>query len=102
MYFRSTLRLVLASALLLVGAASMRAQAVALPGDSLLQEMAAAYTKAQSYSDKGVALYHKRDGSEGVTANFQIWFARPGSIRVEAESTLAGAVPKREVLWSDG
>ena len=102
MQFPSRFLVTLASVLLFVSARSVHSQAVALPADSLLQDMAAAYTKAQSYSDKGVATYHQRDGGEGVTANFQIWFARPGSIRVDAESTQPGAVPKREVLWSDG
>lgn len=100
---RLVFHLSLVAAFLIGGIASARSQAVTLPAESLLQDMAAAYAAAKSYSDKSTAIYRNRDGSERLTVNFRIWFARPTSFRVDAESKRAGTEKtRREVLWAEG
>lgn len=70
---------------------------------ALLQEMAKTYAAADSYSDASSALYRNRDGSERLAVTFRIWFVRPSSFRVDAESKSPNsATARREVLWTDG
>ena len=70
---------------------------------ALLQEMAKTYAAAESYSDVCSAVYRNRDGSERLSVTFRIWFLRPSSFRVDAESkTPSSTKPRREVLWTDG
>jgi outer membrane lipoprotein-sorting protein len=88
---------------LLGGAAPGESQAPAPSAESLLGEMAKAYAALKSYSDESTAVYHNRDGSERLSVSFRIWFQRPANFRVDARSTAPGAaVPRREVLWSNG
>ncbi|MEP6821035.1 MAG: DUF2092 domain-containing protein [Chthoniobacterales bacterium] len=70
---------------------------------ALLQEMAKTYAAADSYSDVSSAVYHNRDGSERLSVTFRIWFVRPSSFRVDAESKSPNSTTaRREVLWTDG
>jgi outer membrane lipoprotein-sorting protein len=90
-------------ACLLGATAHVEAQDVSLPAESLMTEMAGAYSRAQSYSDKSTALYRNRDGTERLKVDFRIWFARPESFRIDAESRNPGSgAMKREVLWRAG
>lgn len=101
---RALLLLPLIAATLIGGVPTVSSQAETPPAaESLLQEMARAYSTAQSYSDKSMAIYRNRDGSERLRVDFRIWFARPSSFRVDAESKRpGGGVPRREVMWADG
>jgi len=97
------LRLGAVAAVCFAGVIGSRAQDSAPKAGTILQQMAAAYSAAQSYSDKSVAKYQDLDGSERLTVNFRIWFARPSSFRVDAEShSPRGGLPRREVIWTDG
>lgn len=70
---------------------------------SILQEMAATYAAAQSYSDTSVAKYRNPDGTDRLGVDFRIWFARPSSFRIDALSkSPSGTTPRREVIWSEG
>lgn len=87
------------------GVAAARAQQVESPGapETLLKKMEAAYSALQSYSDNSVAIFRNANGTERSRVAFRIWFARPGSVRIDAQSTRAdGGASRREVLWSDG
>ena len=89
----------------LATAAAVLGQQVESPGaaESHLKQMEAAYAQLQSYSDNSVALYRNPDGTERSKVNFKIWFARPASFRIDAQSTRPeGGPPRREVLWTDG
>lgn len=89
-------------ALLAAGLSDLQSQTDRKSAESLLKEMAAVYAAAQSYSDSSVAHYRNLDGSERLTVDFKIWFLRPSSFRVDAESKRSeGAAPRREVLWAD-
>ena len=91
-------------ATMITAPAMLRAQIVdAGTAQSLLQQMERAYAAAQTYSDNSVALYRNPDGSERSKVDFKIWFARPASFRVDAQSTRPeGGPPRREVMWTDG
>lgn len=70
---------------------------------ALLQEAAKTYAAAESYSDVSSAIYRNRDGTERLAVTFRLWFLRPSSFRVDAESkTPSSTKPRREVLWTDG
>jgi outer membrane lipoprotein-sorting protein len=90
------------AAVLSWSAPAVQAQPAAPTAESLLQQMAAAYASARSYSDHTFVRYLNPDGSERFHVDFKIWFLRPVSIRLDAESKKEGALPRREVLWSDG
>ncbi|MBA2431208.1 MAG: DUF2092 domain-containing protein [Chthoniobacterales bacterium] len=92
----------LGTALLQMSASPARAQAETPTAESLLQQMVAAYSSARSYSGTTFVRYLNADGSERFHVAFKIWFLRPSSIRLDAESKKEGALPRREVLWSDG
>ena len=91
---------------LLFGAGTLGAQDVSVePPDAhaLLKEMAESYAAVTTYSDVGTAIYRNADGSENLSVKFRLWLARPGSFRVDAESTKPGSKSaRREVLWTDG
>ena len=71
--------------------------------ESLLRQMAAAYARAQTYSDNSAVVYRNPDGTERSRVSFRIWFARPGRFRIDAQSTRAdGGASRREVMWADG
>lgn len=73
------------------------------PAEKILQEMLAAYSSAESYSDQSTAFYRGLDGTPGLAVNFRVWFARPDKFRVDAESRPPGrTAARREVMWSDG
>lgn len=70
---------------------------------TLLEEMEKTYAAVQSYTDKSSALYRNRDESERLAVEFRLWFERPSSFRVDAESKSPGSTEmRREVLWADG
>jgi outer membrane lipoprotein-sorting protein len=95
----------LAAAVHLAIGAAVQGQQVESPGaaESHLKQMEAAYAQLQSYSDNSRVLYRNPDGSERSTVNFKIWFARPASFRIDAQSTSpTGGPARREVMWSDG
>ncbi|MEP6955201.1 MAG: DUF2092 domain-containing protein [Chthoniobacterales bacterium] len=85
--------------------AVIRAQdAVTATAPAVLQKMVESYAALTSYSDHNSVLYRNADGSERLQVEFRIWLVRPSSFRVDAESKspAGGAVPRREVIWTDG
>jgi outer membrane lipoprotein-sorting protein len=95
-------RLVLVAIVLQFTARGAMAQGETPNAEALLQKMAETYAAARSYSDTSFARYLNADGSERFHVDFKIAFQRPASIRIDAESKAEGALPRREVLWSDG
>lgn len=87
----------------LLAAPSAFAQADPLTPESILQKTEEAYRDLNSYSDTGVANYRNPDGSDRLTVEFRIWFARPSAFRIDAQSKApASKTPRREVMWTDG
>jgi outer membrane lipoprotein-sorting protein len=92
----------LVAAVVQINAARAQAPEETPTAQALLQQMAAVYAGAQSYSDTTFVRYLEPDGGERFHVEFQIRFQRPSSIRLDAESRKEGALPRREVLWSNG
>ena len=102
---RLAFSVIILAALHLAGGTPARGQSVdtAVGAQPLLQQMEAAYARAQSYSDSSVVKYRNPDGTERSNVDFKIWFARPGSFRIDAQTTKPdGGPPRREVIWADG
>jgi outer membrane lipoprotein-sorting protein len=99
-----TLRLIFGATLVAFAVRPARSQpAEGVNAEALLERMHAAYANARTYSDVDVAKYRNADGSERLNVDFRIWFARPASFRIDAESkTPGGTTPRREVMWTDG
>lgn len=84
-------------------AAHVQAQDEAPTAQTLLQKMAETYAAVLSYSDTTIANYRQPDGAPGAQAEAKIWFVRPDLFRIDGQSKRAAeALPKREVMWSDG
>ncbi len=94
--------LAVVAVLLHVLGGTLQAQTETPSAETLLSKMAETYAAARSYSDTTFVRYLNPDGSERLHVDFKIAFARPSSIRLDAESKREGALPRREVLWSDG
>jgi outer membrane lipoprotein-sorting protein len=91
------------AAMLTAAAPGSMAQDPAPDVQTLLQQMVAAYSEVQSYTDHSSAKYSDTHGAERLSVDFRIWFARPQSFRIDAVTRSPNAgLPLREVMWTDG
>ncbi len=71
--------------------------------EAVLRKMAEKYASLNSYSDTTTVHYRNPDGTDGASAQGNIWFQRPSLLRIDATSQPAPSAPvKREVIWSNG
>jgi outer membrane lipoprotein-sorting protein len=105
MTHRTLLRLiVVAAAIAAGGVCRVQAQEEPPKPELILQQMLAAYSDAQTYSDRSTVRYLNPDGSERLKVDVRILLARPVAFRIDATTTSpqGGKMPRREVLWTDG